>query len=221
MEAQLKSQGRCVFCGKVYTKRGISRHLETHLKKLPAVSRKKSLHLRVEAGPYFLQLLVDSSATLGRLDSYLRRIWLECCGHLSEFGYDRWDEELDMDTRAGRIFDKGATLWYAYDFGSTTELLVRCVGVHSLATKDGIQLLSRNEPFHIPCDRCGKELAVQTCTAHWGEEDRFFCADCSEVHEQECDEADYALYPVVNSPRMGVCGYMGGTIDTERDQLAV
>lgn len=46
----------------------------------------------------------------------------------------------------------------------------------------------------------------------------YFCEKCTEKHEEECDGfVDYARMPVVNSPRMGVCGYEGGSIDTERD----
>ncbi|HDR51364.1 MAG TPA: hypothetical protein ENN90_07050 [Mariniphaga anaerophila] len=50
------------------------------------------------------------------------------------------------------------------------------------------------------------------------EKDAFFCETCSEKHAEECEDfADYAEMPVVNSPRMGECGYDGGTIDLERD----
>jgi len=30
------------------------------------------------------------SATLTKLDDYLRAIWLECCGHLSKFTIGGW-----------------------------------------------------------------------------------------------------------------------------------
>ena len=40
----------------------------------------------------------------------------------------------------------------------------------------------------------------------------------SAKHSEICDDfEDYAEMPVVNSPRMGECGYSGGEIDTERD----
>ncbi|MFZ6013821.1 MAG: hypothetical protein ACOYXT_26005 [Bacteroidota bacterium] len=39
-------------------------------------------------------------------------------------------------------------------------------------------------------------------------------------HEEECDYfLDYAKMPVINSPRMGICGYSGGSIDIERDGI--
>lgn len=214
----METKGKCIYCGQFYSGRGLSRHLATHLKAEPAAARKKSCHLVVEAKPYFLHLLMDGDVTLRELDSFLRAIWLECCGHMSEFGYERWGEELKFSSKCSKVFDKGVELWYAYDFGSTTELEVRCVGVYPIATKGGVKLLSRNEPLDIPCDRCRKKQATELCTVHYGGEEMFFCDDCAEEHREECEEAEYAMFPVVNSPRMGVCAYDGGTIDTERDR---
>jgi hypothetical protein len=45
-----------------------------------------------------------------------------------------------------------------------------------------------------------------------------FCDKCAKKHAKKCEDfEDYAALPVVNSPRMGVCAYEGGCIDTERD----
>ena len=215
---KMETKGRCIYCDKLYSGRGLSRHLATHLKAEPAAGKKKSYHLVVDAKPYFLHLLMDGDSSLHELDGFLRAIWLECCGHMSEFGYERWSEAIKPNTKCSKAFDKGTWLWYAYDFGSTTELIIRCVGVYPTATEDGIKLLSRNEPLDIKCDHCKKELATELCTAHYGEgEEMFFCDDCAELHEEECEEAEYAMYGVYNSPRMGVCAYEGGQIDTERD----
>ncbi len=170
-----------------------------------------SYHLRVEAGPYFLQLLMDGDATLKKLDAFLRKIWLECCGHLSRFS-------VGMTRKASQVFEPGIQLDYEYDFGSTTELTVKVLAQYAFGVKKGIELLSRNEPLEIMCDKCGKQPAVELCTVHWSEEERFFCEKCAEPHQKECEDAEYAMMPVVNSPRMGECGYEGGTIDLERDK---
>jgi hypothetical protein len=46
------------------------------------------------------------------------------------------------------------------------------------------------------------------------------CDTCAQKHAKKCEAfADYASVPVVNSPRMGVCGYEGGKIDKERDGI--
>ncbi len=219
MEEKLKSEGVCVYCGKKFSKQGMSRHLNTHLKQLPGEENKIALHLRIDASPYFLNLLIDGSATLKQLDRFLRQIWLECCGHLSMFSYERWGEDLPMSAKVQRVLGPGASLWYAYDFGSTTDLIIRCLGGYPLTVKKGIEILSRNEPLMIMCDRCGKAPAEYLCLVHWEEDEhRFFCPACATTHEQECEGGEQ-MVTVSNSPRMGVCGYEGGTIDLERDRV--
>ncbi|HKK75773.1 MAG TPA: hypothetical protein VJ953_11920 [Saprospiraceae bacterium] len=216
----MKSTGNCFYCGKSYTKTGISRHLATHLKVVEEVAKSSSFHLKINAGPYFLQLLMDGDAKMSDLDSYLRRIWLECCGHMSEFGYKRWsqDQGIEMNQKARRVLEKGMTIWYAYDFGSTTELDIACINKYSFPTKEKIMLLSRNNPLDVPCDACGKGKAKYLCTAHWGDEEMWFCEKCGKTHSQQCEDAEYAMGPIYNSPRTGICAYEGGSIDRERDQ---
>ncbi|MBK8045316.1 MAG: hypothetical protein IPK21_23280 [Haliscomenobacter sp.] len=219
MEEKLKSEGVCIYCGKKYSKQGISRHLSTHLNQLPASEKHTALHLRVDGGPYFLNLLVDAKATLSTLDEFLRDIWLECCGHLSRFSYASWGDELPQDGKMQRFLSPGTTVWYAYDFGSTTELTIRCLAAYPADVKRKIDLLSRNEPFPTMCDRCGKAPAERLCTGHWSdEEERFFCESCAAIHEEACVYGEQ-MVPVTNSPRMGQCGYDGGRIDVERDRF--
>lgn len=217
MTRNLKSEGKCVFCQKSFAKAGISRHLAGHLKKDFPVAKKQSFHLRIDLGPYFLNLLMAGEASLDQLDAYLRGIWLECCGHLSQFSIGRWNDEISKNIQVGKIFSKGAKLEYAYDFGSTTELTIKVLDAYPVLVKESILLLSRNEPLNMKCDRCQKKEAVVICTAHWEGAACFFCEACTEVHEKKCEEAEYAMFSVVNSPRMGVCAYEGGVIDTARD----
>lgn len=216
---KLKSVGKCVFCQETYAKRSISRHLGTHLKELPGKEKSASYHLRVEAGLYYLNLLIDGDSTLGTLDRFLRQIWLECCGHMSQFSYGSWKDKLSEKEKVRRILSPGAKLWYAYDFGSSTELDIKVLDKYPFSTPEGVKLLSRNEPLELWCEACKKEPATLICTVHWGEDDSLFCDDCGEAHEAECEDAEYAMMSVVNSPRMGACAYDGGMIDLERDGI--
>lgn len=204
-----KSEGKCMYCNQVFDKRSIAKHLDKHLVEMP-VNDGKSYHIRVEGGSYFLQILMDGNATLKKLDTFLRAIWLECCGHLSRFS-------VGMNKKAEQVFEPGVQLSYEYDFGTTTELTVKVLSEYSFGVKKGIELLSRNEPLEISCDKCKTQPAAELCTAHWGEDEFFFCENCAELHKEECADAEYAMMSVVNSPRMGECGYEGGTIDTARD----
>ena len=268
----LVSQGKCLFCGKMFSKRAISRHLATHLaKKEVSPPNGVSFHIKVEndkrygSGPYFLNLLVDGEATLHDIDLFLRHIWLECCGHMSdftvkgqqkEFGwsafYDDDDEELDDEelddddlddddlddddlddddlddedddeddenqVPLREILSKGLEIIYKYDFGSTTELLITVYGEYSFKADEDIVLLSRNEPLEILCEKCHKKPATQICTACIYTNESAFCDSCAKNHAKTCEDfSEYAALPVVNSPRMAICAYSGGTIDIERD----
>lgn len=90
---ELESQGKCIFCGSTFSGKSIASHLNTHLFQKQGLDTGKqhvqSYHIRVEAGSMFLQLLLDGGTILKTLDRFLRDIWLECCGHLSEFSYQR------------------------------------------------------------------------------------------------------------------------------------
>jgi hypothetical protein len=203
---------------------------------------KVETHKSWGATPYFLSLWIDGDTVLQELDHFLRDIWLECCGHISAFNYtDRrelcddlrayleenreTDEEEDDDLDdipkqipAHKIFHAGLTLDYDYDFGSTTSLSIEVVDEYPVKAEDRIVLLSRNEPLPTMCSICKKVPATQICTTCLYEEESVFCDKCAGKHAKKCDDfADYASAPIVNSPRMGVCAYEGGTIDVERD----
>ena len=219
MQEKIKSEGKCLFCGKTFAKAGINRHLDTHLKEKTAGGNPgTSFLVKVEADkrygalPYFLSLWVDGETTMKTIDKFLRDIWLECCGHLSEF------EGVAMTKKAGNVFAKGVRIDYEYDFGSTTLLTLEVMGEYPVKAEEKIVLLSRNEPLQMMCTDCGKAPATQLCSICMYEENAMFCDKCAEKHANKCEDfADYASMTVVNSPRMGTCAYTGGIIDTERD----
>jgi hypothetical protein len=130
--------------------------------------------------------------------------------------------EVPMSRKTYKVFYKGLKLEYEYDFGSSTELLLTVVEEYPFQAGEEIVLLSRNEPLEWLCDTCKKEPAARICTVHDWDDDSLFCDKCAGKHAKKCEDfADYAAMPVVNSPRMGVCAYEGGTIDIERDGIFV
>ena len=221
MEEKIKSEGKCLFCGKTFAKAGINRHLETHLKEKIANGKTgKSFFVKVETNkgwgptPYFLSLWIDGETSLKTIDKFLRDIWLECCGHMSSFS------EAGMTKKTQDLFEKGLQLVYEYDFGSTTSLTLTVVDEYPIKADKKIVLLSRNEPLKIMCSVCGKLPAVELCTVCMYDEEAVFCEKCAKKHSKKCEDFfDYAAMPVVNSPRMGVCAYEGGCIDEERDGI--
>lgn len=228
-----KSEGKCVFCQKMYSKRGLGRHLATHLEQAAADTERRgtALHLKVDAGEMFLHLLVNGTTRLSEIDGFLRGIWMECCGHMSSFeikgnrsggggGFMDGDEDfgLKKSSRAAEVFTRGTTVQYDYDFGSTTRVELSLVNAYPFAPEESLRLLTRNEPLPIRCHLCKKQPAVTICSVHMWDGACMFCEKCADKHAKKCEDfADYAAMDVVNSPRMGICAYEGGTIDRERD----
>jgi len=211
----------------------MTRHLRACEKRKAALEksekkgRKKQaiFHLVVEGRDrpmYWLHVETRAGSTFGDLDLFLRDIWLECCGHLSNFTFREEDfDEDDFDNFEGsspfgppgskvtakKLADRvkpGDVFFYEYDFGSTTALKLKVVGHREGVMKKGdVQVLARNLPPEIACD-CGKP-AVLVCTECMWDEAGWLCKSCAKNHE--C--GDDILLPVVNSPRVGVCGYTG------------
>ncbi len=100
----------------------------------------------------------------------------------------------------------GTTFEHEYDFGSTTELAGRVVSEHesALSKREPIRLLARDDPPEFQCEACG-EPATLICSQCVWEGVGLLCDAHAEAHE--CGEE--MLLPVINSPRMSVCGCEG------------
>jgi hypothetical protein len=217
------SNGKCSLCGGVFGKAAMTAHLKSCRRKQAAAERPEqgsrktpAFHLVVEGRylpEYWMHLAVSAKATLDTLDRFLRDTWLECCGHMSEFEIDgtRYSvEPMDrddktMDVKLTDVLAPGMKFDHVYDFGSTTHLRLKVVSEDQsdLAGKK-VRILARNEPPVIPCERCGQP-AVQVCTQCIYSGKGWLCEKCAAKHE--C--GDEMFLPVVNSPRVGVCGYTG------------
>ncbi len=223
MENELTSEGRCIYCSQIFGQKEIGKHLSHHLaqreKGSPGKTTGLYCHIEVQAGPYFLQLLVLADSKMKVIDRFLREIWLECCDHLSSFGHK--DFKVKISDTIGDVFSPRIKIYHDYDFGTTTKVFLKGLKYYQVVETKKIVLLSRNEPLRIICGRCNEKPAVELCTVCIDNYDySYFCEQCAEGHAEECEDfEDYARMPVVNSPRMGVCGYTGGSIDVECDSF--
>lgn len=220
------SKGKCNLCGSTFSKAAMTRHLKSckQGESVPqtaqpgrSLRKTKTFHLIVEghySPDYWIHLEVPANANLEVLDRFLRRIWLECCGHMSAFTIEGkrysvapvadFDEE-SMRAGLSDVLCPDMKFYYEYDFGSTTHLALKVLSQQQSEIKGkSIRLLARNEPPSIPCDSCGK-IAAYVCAECVFSDEGCLCDEC--VAEHECDEE--MLLPVVNSPRVGMCGYTG------------
>ncbi len=224
--ATTPSTGQCELCGKTFGKAAMTRHLQSCAPSAKSsgsagrrgVTASGAFHLIVEGRylpDYWLHLEAAATSTLEDIDVFLRRIWLECCGHMSAFqigtasysagGFGGDDDLFDegMDIPLAQVLQPGIKLKYKYDFGGTTELALKVVATRPAESKRHcVTLLARNLPPPIPCDSC-QQPATQVCTECV--DGGWLCDACVEAHE--CSEE--MRLPVVNSPRVGECGYCG------------
>jgi hypothetical protein len=100
-------------------------------------------------------------------------------------------------------------LVHIYDFGTSSETIVRVVGVRTgqPLTAKPIFLMARNNPPEAACIECGQPAAwlCMECVIEddvWG----VLCEQHAETHPHD----NYGEpSPLVNSPRLGMCGYDG------------
>ena len=212
-----RPRGICSYCGEEVAKQSIGKHLEKCAKRQAvidtATGKSEALfYLRAESAglkAFFLDLEVRGSATLDDLDRYLRAIWLECCGHLSEFAYEAWRDTISSSRKVESVFKNHKEITHLYDMGSTSETTLRVMAERKGAptTTRPIALMVRNKIPEASCDECEKP-ARWLCSECLAEEGEWvaLCDDCLEPHGHM---TDYEPVLLVNSPRLGMCGYEG------------
>ncbi len=221
MARRKQTRGKCVFCEREMTKGGLTRHLKTCAQRAEALStadqgpgdEQALYHLQVQdawGGDFWLQLEMKGRVALADLDHYLRAIWLECCGHLSRFSIGGWrGDEISMETQAQRIFKPGLELTHIYDFGTSSETLVKVVGIRDgkPLTTHPITLMGRNNIPEVSCMECDQPASWLCMECMYElEEPGTLCEEHAEDHPHD----DYGgPMPIVNSPRVGMCGYSG------------
>ncbi len=199
--------GICQGCSMRVGKAAMTAHLRKCLPGGATGVRSKALLIRAHASGapmFWLDCTVTPKAKLKDLDRLLRRTWLECCGHLSEF-YGAGRRKVSMSMTIGQALGLARnSLNYEYDFGSTTALVITLSGAVEAAAGKPIRVVARNEPPTWRCEVCDQP-ATRIC-AECVYQGRGFCCP---AHATTHACGDEMLLPVVNSPRMGVCGYTG------------
>ena len=221
MARKQQTRGKCVFCDREMTRGGLARHLRTCPERHEAINavnqasgeEQPLYHLQVQdawGGDYWLHLEMKGTATLKDLDYYLRAIWLECCGHMSRFSIGGWgSDDIPMSRKIAQVLHVGLELTHIYDFGTSSETVVKAVDVRQgkPLTRHPIFLMARNAMPEEKCMECDQPASwfCQECVYELDETG----ALCDE-HAREHPHTNYGEpMPLVNSPRVGMCGYGG------------
>lgn len=214
-------KAKCNYCNQEFVKSRMVKHLASCSQRKEVISKAERKNIRTEklyylrvqpiwSSPFWLDLEVNGSATLNDIDSYLRAIWLECCGHMSQFSVGGWrGDEIDMRRRVEQIFEPGVELTHIYDFGTSSETLIKVMEIREgkPTTRYPIALMARNEMPEVKCDECD-EQAAWLCNECMYEEEK--AGTLCDRHAKKHPHDNYGdPLPMVNSPRVGMCGYEG------------
>lgn len=223
MPRRPENPGACAYCGEIVTKRGVGKHLDKCPKRQEALAGAAASsrpvetlwHLRVQDAydkDFWLNLEMAGSASLSKLDNYLRAIWLECCGHLSMFTIGGWQgDEIAKSRKANAVFEPGITLRHLYDFGTTSETDIKVVDFREgrATTKHPIALLARNRMPEMLCQECDQPAGWLCFECFYEAEEPGAWFLCDE-HVTDHPHTEYGEpIALVNSPRLGMCGYDG------------
>lgn len=221
MSNKKRLKGACAYCGTEIAKNVSIRHLANCAGRKRVITRAENgkgksealYHLRVQAvgmDEFWLDLETCGSARLKDLDSYLRAIWLECCGHLSKFSSgEKYGDGIPKNRSIEEVLGAGGKMTHIYDFGTSSETIIRVAGIREgkPTTSRSIALMARNVMTEHKCMECEKK-AAWLCMECYIEEDAWktLCDNHAKTHAHN----DYGgPMPLVNSPRLGLCGYDG------------
>ncbi len=117
--------------------------------------------------------------------------------------------KLAKTRRVGEVFASAPVVTHIYDFGTSSETQIKAVDQRDGVplTKHPIALLARNKMPEVECIECGQPAA-------------YFCSECQiedetsgmlcTAHAQSHPHEHYGEpIALVNSPRLGICGYDG------------
>jgi hypothetical protein len=161
---------------------GIAKHLQTCKKRVDLCEKAEKTEKYFELllygaynKDYWLIIQIKENATLDDLDRFIRDIWVECCGHLSAFEIDGVSYEREPDDDFGwgepakstnhtlkQVLTTGMIFNYEYDFGSTTEIMVKVLDHYSAQKQnEKVVILSRNNPPEFACSICGNSRSLK------------------------------------------------------------
>jgi hypothetical protein len=116
-------------------------------------------------------------------------------------------EDRSLDALLEKVLEVGQKFSYEYDFGSSTDLTLKVLSEREgvVEDEDSIEILARNTEPVMLCKVCGKPAKFVVGGYFEVEENAFCSKKCVKKSGEDAD----MLLPVVNSPRVGVCGYTG------------
>ena len=143
---------------------------------------------------YWMVVAVPHGCTLLDVDKLLRRTWLECCGHLSQF----FEAPKCTPVQALPV---GHKLSYCYDPRGGSYIDIQKLGtVHCCQSVTEPSVMVRSARPMVRCCLCDASRRAVVCAAC----QHTACEPCSQQHAcPHCDRHQWL--PMGDSPRSGMC----------------
>ena len=93
-----------------------------------------------------------------------------------------------MTVQVRKLFAPGLQIPYEYDFGTTSELVIKVVGERQgkPTTKNPIVLMARNKFQPPPCAECGQPAEWVCVECVWEDDSSpMFCQEHADEHEHD------------------------------------
>lgn len=212
-------RGTCSLCGSSCSYQSMSRHIKRHLESSGVEPSRTEgcfvIKVSDEDGLFWMFLEIAGYRKLSDLDKFLRKEWLECCGHLSSFYIDELEYcsnrhaygALPMGRRLDKTIGEAVKFQYTYDFGCATSLRLAVVaaGVPAFARKQRkVTVLARHDDVTFNCSVCGLK-ANHICGDCGLWNGGALCYKC--VRKHKCGMEP--MLTTAQSPRAGMCAYNG------------
>lgn len=112
-------------------------------------------------------------------------------------------EDRSLYVPLQKVLKVGQKFSHEYDFGSTTYLSLKVMAEregHIQKEDDPVTILARNVPPVFLCRVCGKPATQVESGGYYNVAEEAYCDECARKERVD-------TLPIVNSPRVGVCGY--------------
>jgi hypothetical protein len=163
---------------------------------------------------YFIYAIIGKKCTFTNIDNFLKEIWCECCGHLSEFRefHDAPAKKIGKSTKITN-YEVGDRFMYEYDFGTTTTIFGEILEIlDGEENNKKIELVKQNDQPQFSCVVCKKDAEY-----FYNGSCPFLCEECKnkfkklmkKTDDVESNDEDFTnITELSNSPRVGLCGYV-------------
>jgi hypothetical protein len=192
---------QCYICKKKFGKVKIHEHyidcIKLKYKDESGIIVFMNSYSNISNNNYYFYLKIGINSTLKDLDKFIKKEWVECCGHLSCFNDINY-KKINMNKKINELYNQN--ILYTYGTETVVNIFIDS-SLNCMSEKDKkIEILVQNEKPFIKCKLCDfdSKYILNNDTL------------CEKCKDNGIDKYTFGddIYLINNSPRIGLCDYM-------------